>query len=87
MAGIFEKAGFGHVGEEEMAGKVDFVDADTYWRHRTEVSESVIAALSNADDATIETIKNEVSAIIKANSVNGRALLDYGVHIIYGEKP
>jgi hypothetical protein len=87
MTDIFEQAGFKHVGEQEMTGKVDFIDADTYWRNRTEVSESVIAALSNLDDATIASIKNDVYAIINANSVNGRALLDYGVNLIYAAKP
>jgi ubiquinone/menaquinone biosynthesis C-methylase UbiE len=87
MTSIFEQAGFSNIGEKEMTGKVDFIDADTYWRNRTELSESLVATLSNADDATIAAIKNDVYALIKANSINGRALLDYGVNIIYGEKP
>jgi ubiquinone/menaquinone biosynthesis C-methylase UbiE len=87
MTGILEQAGFEHVGEEEMTGKADFIDADTYWHNRIEISESVIAALRNVDDMTIAAIKNEVCTIINANSIDGRALLDYGVNIIYGEKP
>jgi len=86
MTDIFGQAGFKNIGEKEMRGKVDFIDADTYWRNRVELSESVIAALNNVDDTTIATIKNEVYAIINANSIDGRALLDYGVNIIYGEK-
>src|SRR5581483_5092249 len=87
MADLFGRAGFKNIGEEEMKGKVDFIDADTYWRNRTEVSESVSAVLNNTDDATVAAIKNDVFAIINANSINGRALLDYSVRIIYGEKP
>jgi len=83
---IFEQAGFKHTGEQEMSGKVDFIDADTYWANRVELSESIIAALNNVGDATITAIRNDVYAIINANSTNGRALLDYNVNIIYGEK-
>jgi predicted SAM-dependent methyltransferase len=87
MTDIFAQAGFKNVGEREMTGKVDFVDADTYWRNRTELSESLMASLKDTDDATITAIKNDVYAIINAKSVDGRALLDYGVDIIYGGKP
>ncbi len=86
MTNIFEQAGFEHITEQELTGKVDFVDADTYWQNRMDLSESVIAMLKNADDTTIATIKNEVYALIKANSTNGRALFDFGATIIYGEK-
>jgi len=86
MTEIFARAGFKNVIEKKLTGKVDFVDADTYWTNRVELSESIITALSNLDEATMGAIKKDVYAIINANSVNGRALLDYGVNIIYGEK-
>ena len=86
MADIFAKAGFKGVGEQEIKGKVDFIDADTYWRNRTELSETLVAALAKLDEATKTAIKNEVYATINANSVNGCALLDWGVNIIYAEK-
>ncbi len=87
MTDIFGQAGFKNADEKEMTGKVDFIDADTYWRNRTELSESMITALKNTDDTTIAAIKNEVYSIINAKSTGGRALLDFGVNIIYGEKP
>lgn len=86
MADIFVQAGFKQAREQELTGKVDFIDADTYWRNRTELSETIIAALAKADEATITAIKNDVYAIINANSTNGRALLDWGVNITYAEK-
>lgn len=86
MADIFSKAGFKEMGEQSLKGKVDFIDADTLWQNRTEVSESVIALLSKAEDSTITAIKNEVYAMAYANTANGRLLLDYGATIIYGEK-
>jgi len=87
MMDIFAQAGFKHIGQQEMTGKVDFIDADTYWQNRTDLSESLIALLDKADDTTIAAIKNDVYSMINANSVDGRAILDYGVNIIYGEKP
>ena len=86
MANVFARAGFKHIGEQEMTGKVDFIDAETYWRNRIELSETIIAALAKMDVATSVAIKNDVYSIINANSINGRALLDWGVNIIYAEK-
>ena len=86
MADVFAEAGFKHIGEKELTGKVDFIDADTYWRNRTELSETLVAALARVDEATVAAIKNDVYAVINENSTNGRALLDWGVNIIYAEK-
>ena len=86
MRDIFARAGFKHIGEQELNGKVDFVDADTFWKNRLELSETLIALLAKADDTTLAAIKNDVYASVNANSINGRALLDFGVNIIYGEK-
>jgi len=86
MIDIFAQAGFKNTRNQELNGQVDFINADTYWRNRTELSETLVAALAKLDEATITAIKNEVYAIINANSVNGSALLDWGVNIIYAEK-
>lgn len=86
MTGIFSQAGFKHTGEDELTGKVDFVDADTYWQNRTDLSESLIAMLAKADDVTIEAIKKDVYSLINTHTVNGRTLLDFGAITIYGEK-
>ena len=86
MPGIFARAGFKHIGEQEMSGKVDFVDAQTYWTNRVELSETIISALAKLDEATIAAIKNDLFTLVHTNSIHGRALLDYGATIIYGEK-
>lgn len=86
MTDIFAQAGFTHIGEQELTGKVDFVDAATFWQNRLDLSETLIALLAKADNATLDAIKNDVFAAVNANSINGRALLDYGVNIVYGEK-
>ena len=85
MANVFAQAGFKNIGEQEITGKVDFIDAETYWKNRTELSETIIAALAKVDETTIADIKNAVYAIINENSTNGRALLNYGVNIVYAE--
>lgn len=87
MTDIFALAGFKHIGEQEMNGKVDFIDAETYWKNRIDLSETIIAALAKVDEAIIAAIKKDVYSIINASSINGRALLNYGVNIIYAEKP
>jgi ubiquinone/menaquinone biosynthesis C-methylase UbiE len=86
MTGIFAQAGFKHIGEQEITGKVDFIDADTYWQNRMDLSESLVAVLAKVDEATIAAIKNDVYATINANSINSSVLLDFGATIIYGEK-
>jgi ubiquinone/menaquinone biosynthesis C-methylase UbiE len=86
IADIFTKTGFKHVGEQEMTGKVDFVDANTYWENMMDIAAPVITVMDKADDATKAAIKNDVHAMINAHSINGRALLDYSAIIIYGEK-
>jgi ubiquinone/menaquinone biosynthesis C-methylase UbiE len=86
MADVFAQAGFEHMGEHELTGNVDFIDADTYWKNRVELSETIVAALAKVDESTIAAIKSEVYADVNANSVNGRALLNWGANIIYGEK-
>lgn len=86
MTDVFAKVGFKHIEEQELTGKVDFIDADTYWQNRTELSETLVAALAGVDEATITAIKNDVYAIINENSINGCALLNWGVNIVYAEK-
>jgi ubiquinone/menaquinone biosynthesis C-methylase UbiE len=86
IADIFTQAGFKHVGEQEMTGKVDFVDANTYWENMMDIAAPVITVMDKADDATKAAIKNDVHTMINAHSINGRALLDYSAIIIYGEK-
>lgn len=86
MSNIFAKAGFKHIGVQEITGKVDFIDAETYWGNRAELSETIIGILAKADETTVLAIKNDVYAIIDANSINGCVLLDWGVNIIYAEK-
>jgi ubiquinone/menaquinone biosynthesis C-methylase UbiE len=86
MAGIFERSGFENIQEDRITGKADYIDADNYWQNMSDMAAPVIAVMDTADDATKTAIKNDVYDLINANSTNGRALLDFGAIIIYGEK-
>jgi ubiquinone/menaquinone biosynthesis C-methylase UbiE len=86
IANFFLQAGFKNIGEQKITGKADYKDADTYWQNMMDVAAPVIAVIENADDDTKAAIKNDVYAMVKANMSTGRALLDFGANIIYGEK-
>ncbi|MDF2433727.1 MAG: hypothetical protein JWP44_3358 [Mucilaginibacter sp.] len=86
MTSILSGAGFKNVAEQSITGKADYIDADTYWRNMMDVAAPVTAVMDKADEATKDAIKKEVFAMINANSVDGRALLDFNANIIYGTK-
>jgi ubiquinone/menaquinone biosynthesis C-methylase UbiE len=86
IADIFAASGFKNIGEQNIQGKADYKDADTYWRHMLDAAAPVIALMEKSDEATKTAIKNDVYALINANSTDGRALLDFGATIVYGEK-
>ena len=86
ISDIFGQAGFKYITEQGMTGKVDFQDADTYWENMMDVGAPVIAVMDKSDDATKAAIKKDVYDLINANITNGRAMLDFGATIIYGEK-
>jgi ubiquinone/menaquinone biosynthesis C-methylase UbiE len=86
IANIFAQSGFKNITEHAIRGKADFVDADTYWGNMLDCAAPVIAVMDKADDATKAAIKRDVYDLINANSINGRALLDFGSIIISAEK-
>lgn len=86
IADIFAQSGFKNIAVEHMTGKVDYTNADNYWQNMTDVAAPVVAVMDKADEATKAAIKSDVYEMIKANSTNGRPLLDFGAIVIYGEK-
>ena len=83
---LFENAGFKNVQEETVSGKVDFGTAENYWLNRTEMSESTISLLNNANEATREKIKDELLAECNSNLSNGKLMMHYASLIISAEK-
>jgi ubiquinone/menaquinone biosynthesis C-methylase UbiE len=86
MTNIFMESGFKAIKEQGITGKFDYIDTETYWAHTADCNTLVIEIMANPDDTVKAAIKTEVYALINTNSANGRALLDFGAKIIYGEK-
>ncbi|MFZ1800550.1 MAG: hypothetical protein WAU24_11855, partial [Chitinophagaceae bacterium] len=60
--------------------------AENYWEMMTEIAAPVVAALSNADDDTKETIKIEVFEIVNTKYPGGNITMKGSCMLIYGEK-
>ncbi|GAA4380918.1 class I SAM-dependent methyltransferase [Hymenobacter koreensis] len=86
MAGLLRQAGFRNVTEMEVTGKLRCGSKDNYWQFMNEVAAPVVAALSNADEATREKIKQQVFGKVDQLCSDHSAALDYGTVIVYGEK-
>jgi hypothetical protein len=86
IKGIFEKAGFKNVTEKEVPTKLKCGTVDTYWEMLTEIGAPIVAALSKADDATRQKIKEEVFAGMKARYPNEPLEIDAAAMVITGEK-
>ena len=86
MKELFENAGFKNVKEEAVWGKVDFGTIENYWLNRTEISESIVNALSKLDEATLKKIEHELHAACDSKLVDGRLILNHASLIISAEK-
>lgn len=85
MKSIFEKAGFKNVREKPVVSQVHAGSVETYWNMMTEVAAPFVAALSKADPATREKIRNEVFAEVK-KKYPGKVNIDAKAIVISGEK-
>lgn len=83
---LFAQAGLKNVVVREVAGRLDCQTADVYWRAMTEVAAPVVAALSQADDATKEKIRDEVHRAIQQKFPEGNVQIDSSARVVYGEK-
>ncbi|MGK2861516.1 MAG: class I SAM-dependent methyltransferase [Chitinophagaceae bacterium] len=86
MRGIFEKAGFKNVSEQEVATKLNAGTIDTYWNMMTEVGAPIVAALSQADDEIRRRIKTQVFELLKEKYPDGNVAIDASAILISGEK-
>jgi ubiquinone/menaquinone biosynthesis C-methylase UbiE len=86
LKGIMEKSGYKNVQEMELNGKVLFENFENFWNMMNEVAAPVVGALSKADDAMKEKIKNEVKENATSYLTSKGLELDYGTLIISGEK-
>ena len=86
VANLFSQAGLKNVSVKEVAGKLDCKTADVYWRAMTEVAAPVVAALSQADDAMKEKIRQEVYQAVNQKFPDGNVRIDSSALVVYGEK-
>ena len=83
---LFSQAGLKNVSVREVAGRLNCQTADVYWRAMTEVAAPVVAALSQADDATKEQIRHEVHQPIQQKFPDGNVQIDASALVVSGEK-
>ncbi len=86
LAGLFNQAGLKNISEKEVNGKVNYGSNDTYWNFMNDVVAPVVGAMSNANEAMKEKIKNEVFELVDQKYPDKNAAIDYGAVIVSGEK-
>ena len=86
MADLFMQAGLKNISQTEVSGKMNSQTTDVYWTMMTEVGAPIVAALSKANAAINEIIKNEVYQLVNDRYSDGKVLMDSSSLVIYGEK-
>jgi ubiquinone/menaquinone biosynthesis C-methylase UbiE len=86
MADLFSRAGLKSISQNEVAGKMNCETTDTYWNFMTSVVAPVVGALSNANEATKEKIKQEVYQAVNQKYPDGNVMIDANALVISGEK-
>lgn len=86
MSDLFLQLGLKNISQKEIAGKLKPGTTDDYWNMMNEVSSSVIAALSKADDAMKTKIKKELYQELNQKYMDGKLELDSSAFVISGEK-
>jgi SAM-dependent methyltransferase len=86
MTDLFQEAGFKNVAASEVGGQLQAGTAETYWSFMTEVGAPIVAALSKADEAMKEKIKNEVFGLLQQKYGTEKVIIDSSAWVISGEK-
>lgn len=86
IADILEQAGLKNISQKEVAGTLNSQTAEVYWNMMTEVAAPVVKALSKADTAMREKIRNEVIETVRERYPDRPVQVDASALIIYGEK-
>jgi len=85
MAELFKQAGLKNIAEKEVPGKINCQSAEQYWDFMTEIAAPFVAALSDADEETVEKIKIAVIDSVNEKYPN-KTSLDTSAIIISAEK-
>jgi ubiquinone/menaquinone biosynthesis C-methylase UbiE len=86
MQAVFEKAGFKNIKEEAVPTKLDAGTVDGYWNMMTEIGAPIVAALSKADDAMREKIKEQVFELVAQKYPGEKVAIDAGAVVFSGIK-
>ena len=86
IADLFRQAGLQNVTQKTVKGKLKSNTAEVYWNVMTEVAAPIVAALSKADDAMKERIKQEVLQKVNDKFPDGKVQIESSSLIISGEK-
>ncbi len=86
LADLLEKAGFSGVHAEEVQSTVEFDGLESYWQNMMEIAAPVVAAMSQADEATRAAIKATLFSKLEPLLVNGKISLPFGSLVLTGEK-
>lgn len=84
MDSHFEQAGFKNISSSEFGSSLS-MDTETYWQMTTEVAAPVVSAMSNADAATKQKIKDEVCRKIEEKFPDGNISLPATAILISAE--
>ncbi len=83
---LMEKSGFKDVKEEEVRGIVSYDDFNHLWDMMNEVAAPVVGALSKADTAMREQIKQQVQQEAEKYKTSNGIEMDFGALVISGSK-
>ncbi len=86
MKSLFEQAGCRNITEQEVKVQLKVGTAAAYWQMMTEVGAPIVAALSKADDATVQKIKSEVFDLLQQKYKSGAVAIDGSATVIAAEK-
>jgi ubiquinone/menaquinone biosynthesis C-methylase UbiE len=81
---LFRAAGFSNVTERDVPCPMPVNSPEQYWEMQTEIAAPVVAAMANADAATIAKVKAEVIDGMRARFPNGN--IDACARVITGVK-
>jgi ubiquinone/menaquinone biosynthesis C-methylase UbiE len=86
IADLFAQAGLKDIGQKEIAGKMNCGTTETYWDFMTAVVAPVVGALSKADEATKEKIKQEVFHNVNQKYPHGQVSIDSSALVVWGTR-
>ncbi len=86
MKSILQNAGFTTIQEEEITGKNYYEDFNDMWTQMNEVAAPVVGALSKADNATKQKIKNELEQMVTPHLTGKGLSLDFSALVIGADK-